>query len=205
MSSVWELVAPQLLTELEPGLAPYFGEIPPGRIGRGQGVFACVGTPRRWLWPVLVVLARNGVVFPAWEREVSFEVENRPVIDTRGRVAISARRIFHFRSGTRVMVDAITAERDGTLSDYLGHNGRLIVALNPTSEQGGLVLSSKTLWLRLFGRKLRIPTAIAPKVCISERFDSESGQQQVSMRLEQPQLGLLYEYSGRFSYRIVPN
>ncbi len=49
------------LEALHPHLSDYFSLIPVGKIGRGRGVFATVGTPRRWLYPVLAVLGRLGV------------------------------------------------------------------------------------------------------------------------------------------------
>ena len=157
---------PDVLDRLHPRLRTYFGPVPPGHVGRGEGVFAVVGTPRRWLWPVLAWLARDGVVFPVWERDVPFTVENRPVRVGRGaatgrearptptgrpttehpgshtrgpsagRVAVRAHRTFRFRSGDRTMVDAITAEPEG-LVDHLGRHGRLSATLRAEVDADG--------------------------------------------------------------------
>ncbi|MBE7163154.1 MAG: DUF4166 domain-containing protein, partial [Williamsia herbipolensis] len=75
---------PAATARLHPRLRAYFAAIPPGHVGRGDGVFAVVGTPRRWLWPFLALFARDDVMFPVWERDVPFTVENRPVRVGRG-------------------------------------------------------------------------------------------------------------------------
>lgn len=96
------------LTGLHPKLREYFAAIPAGQHGLGRGVFAVVGTPRRWLWPVLAVLARDGVVFPVWEHGVPFVVVNRP-----GPARVDAVRRCEFRGESRDMIDAIGADSDG--------------------------------------------------------------------------------------------
>ena len=133
---------PDVLARLHPRLSTYFGAIPPGHVGRGEGVFDVVGTPRRWLWPVLAWFARDAVMFPVWERDVPFTVENRPARVGRGqavqegRVAVRAHRTFRFRSGTRTMVDAITAGPDG-LVDHLGRRGRVSALLRAEVDAQG--------------------------------------------------------------------
>ena len=96
------------LTGLHPKLRAYFAAIPAGQHGLGRGIFTSVGTPRRWLWPVLAVLARDGVLFPVWERNVPFLVVNRP-----GPARVDAVRRFDFRDGSRDMIDATERFGDG--------------------------------------------------------------------------------------------
>lgn len=127
MASVWELAAADVLPQLDAGLAGYFGALPDGKVGLGRGSFQQVGTPRRWLWPVLWLLAREGIVFPVWQQRVPFEVCNRPGHDRRGRATLSATRTFHFRNGSKVMPDSIAVEADGSLTDCLGKHGWLAV------------------------------------------------------------------------------
>lgn len=157
---------PEVLERLHPALRTYFGPVPPGHVGRGAGVFTVVGTPHRWLWPVLAWFARDAVMFPVWERDVPFTVENRPVhvgrgtatgrearpapasratsaapgdtadADGAGRVAVRALRTFRFRSGDRTMVDAITAEPEG-LVDHLGRRGRVSALLRAEVDTTG--------------------------------------------------------------------
>ncbi|UXN26916.1 DUF4166 domain-containing protein [Curtobacterium flaccumfaciens] len=215
--SPYELSAPpEVLARLHPRLRTYFGPVPAGHVGRGEGVFDVVGTPRRWLWPVLAVFARDSVVFPVWERDVPFTVENRAARVRRGsgagleaRPAVRAHRTFHFRSGARTMVDAITAEPDG-LVDHLGRHGRVSARLRAQvdadgPDAGALRLASTHVTFRVLGRDLRLPAALSPRVTLVERFDDEADVQRVSLVLAAPVLGTLYRYEGAFRYEIAPD
>lgn len=207
---------PDVLARLHPRLRTYFGPVPPGHVGRGEGVFDVVGTQRRWLWPVLAVFARDSVMFPVWERDVPFTVENRPARVRRGsgvsleaRVAVRAHRTFRFRSGSRTMVDAITAEPDG-LVDHLGRHGRVSARLRAQvdadgPDAGALRLVSTRVTFRALGRDLRLPAALSPRVTLTERFDDEADLQRVSLVLAAPVLGTLYRYEGAFRYEIAPD
>lgn len=206
---------PDVLARLHPRLRTYFGPIPPGHVGRGEGIFTVVGTPRRWLWPVLAWFARDGVMFPVWERDVPFTVENRPARVRRGstgleaQVAVRAHRTFRFRSGARTMVDAITAEPDG-LVDHLGRRGRVSALLRTEvdgtgPDAGALRLVSTRVTFRALGREVRLPAVIAPRVTLVERFDDEADRQRVSLVLSAPVVGTLYRYEGAFRYEIAPD
>lgn len=206
---------PDVLARLHPRLRTYFGPIPPGHVGRGEGVFTVVGTPRRWLWPVLAWFARDAVMFPVWERDVPFTVENRPAHVRRGstgleaQVAVRAHRTFRFRSGTRTMVDAITAEPDG-LVDHLGRRGRVSALLRTEvdgtgPDAGALRLVSTRVTFRALGREVRLPAVVAPRVTLVERFDDEADRQRVSLVLSAPVVGTLYRYEGAFRYEIAPD
>jgi len=206
---------PDVLARLHPRLRMYFAAVPPGHVGRGEGVFTVVGTPRRWLWPVLAWFARDAVMFPVWERDVPFTVENRPAHVRRGstgleaQVAVRAHRTFRFRSGARTMVDAITAEPDG-LVDHLGRRGRVSALLRTEvdgtgPDAGALRLVSTRVTFRALGREVRLPAVIAPRVTLVERFDDEADRQRVSLVLSAPVVGTLYRYEGAFRYEIAPD
>ena len=237
--SPYELTAGSALDDLHPVLRRYFAAIPPGAVGRGSGVFDTVGTPRRWLWPVLALLARGGVLFPVWEQNVPFSVVNAPLVDRDGKTAVLAVRRFHFGGGVREMVDAITAEHRGLggLADHLGVERRFRVRLFPRVVRGELHLVSTTLEVRLGRRHLRLPARIIPRVTLVERFDDSAragtattpglsgdgtaggstaggstadegtageGAQRVSVTVDAPLIGRLYEYTGTFRYEVGP-
>ncbi|QCR42416.1 DUF4166 domain-containing protein [Curtobacterium sp. SGAir0471] len=216
--SPYELTTPpDVLARLHPRLRTYFGPVPPGHVGRGEGVFSVVGTPRRWLWPLLAVFARDAVMFPVWERDVPFTVENRPTrvghgaVDGReaGSVAVRAHRTFRFRSGHRTMVDAITAEPHG-LVDHLGRRGRVSALLRAAvdavgPDAGALRLVSTRVTVRALGRAWSLPAVVTPRVTLLERFDDDADVQRVSLRLSAPLVGTLYRYEGSFRYRIEPD
>lgn len=190
LASPWRQVLGDELDALHPRLSEYFSLIPVGKVGRGRGVFDSVGTPRRWLFPVLAVLGRLGVVFPVWERDVPFTVENRQ----DGR-QLRARRTFHFRSGDRVMEDAIGVE-NGALVDRLGPSGSVRAVFGAEAVDGALRLRSR----RVGWRSIRLP--FAPTVTLLERYDDGVGRQHVDLAVDAPVIGRIYAYSGFFDYVI---
>lgn len=185
------------LDGLHPRLARYFAAIPPGHVGRGRGVFDVVGTPRRWLWPILALRVLDGIVFPVWERDVPFAVVNRPA-----QSGVTARRVFELRSGTRTMHDTIVATSAG-LVDRLGRRGVVEAALSVEVVDGALRLSSTRVAVRAAGRWIALPTVFAPRVLLTERFDDDLDRQCVSITVDAPLIGRIYEYRGEFSYEIV--
>lgn len=210
MPSPYEIVLGDALGGLHPRLRTYFGAIPEGHVGRGSGVFDTVGTPRRWLWPVLAVLARQGIAFPAWEHDVPFDVENRPARDRRGDVAVTAIRTFRLRGGERAMTDAITADNRGLggdwrLVDHLGPARRVSASFAARVHDGALELRSTAVSVRVGGVRVRLLRPVSPVVVLTERFDDERGRQHVSITLSMPIFGRIYEYAGFFTYAVEPD
>jgi len=188
--SPWRTALGDDFPQLHPRLLAYFSAIPAGRVGRGSGTFERVGTPRRWLWPVLRVLERRRILFPVWDHDVPFTIENRPDGN-----ALRAVRTFHFAAGDKGMVDVVTTERD-RLVDRLGDGGALRTELTASVLDGALLLVSRSArwgWL---------PIPFAPRLRLVERFDDAVGRQHVALTLEAALVGRIYEYSGHFDYRI---
>jgi len=192
--SPWERALGADASNLVPGLRAYFGAIPAGHVGRGSGTFEVVGTPRRWLWPLLGILAREQVVFPAWERDVPFTIENRP---TR-HGTVRARRTFHFRGGDLTMIDEVGIASCG-LVDRLGRSGSVSARLHARVVDGHLELRSTAATLRL--GSIRVPLGpLSPRVHLVERALADG--QHVSLTLDLPFIGRLYEYAGAFHYSV---
>ena len=187
--------------DLHPRLQAYFDAIPAGAVGQGRGVFDRVGTPRRWLWPVLAVLGNAHVMFPVWERAVPFTVENRPAA-VDGAPAVAAIRTFHLRGRPVAMVDEIRVE-DDALVDRLGAPARVEARFSARVRDGGLRLRSNAVWLLVGRARLRIPRFIAPVVVLTERWDTQTERQFVSIAVTAPGIGRIYQYSGRFRYEIT--
>lgn len=205
-TSPYRAVLGAAFDELHPRLRTYFDAIPAGAVGRGSGVFDTVGTPRRWLWPVLAVFARAHVMFPVWERDVPFTVENRPV-QAGGSPAVAAVRRFRLGGlggsrGSATMLDEIGVA-DGFLVDRLGVPVRAEARFAASVLDGGLRLRSTAVWLVVGGRRLRIPAVLSPVVVLTERWDDEAEHQRVSVAVVAPVVGRIYQYRGRFHYGIT--
>lgn len=208
--SPYELTAGSALDDLHPVVRKYVTAVPAGQRGYGHGVFEVVGSPRRWLRPLLKVLAAQNIAFPVWEKNVPFTVVNAPLIDRDGRTAVLAVRRFHLASGPATMIDAITAERadaDG-LVDHLGTHRLLRARLSARVVRGELHLQSTAFELRLGSRVIEIPALVAPQVTVVDRYDDTAdggqGAQRVTVRVDAPVIGRLYEYTGTFHYELRP-
>ena len=188
--SPWQRALGDQFASLHPRLHAYFSAIPADRVGRGTGSFDVVGTPRRWLWPALQLLQRRRILFPVWEHEVPFTVENRADAG-----AVRAIRTFRLADGDRVMVDAVSID-SARLVDHLGDGGKLGARLSASVIDGELrLVSTSARWGRL-------PIPFAPRVRLTERFDDKAGRQHVALTLESRLFGRIYEYSGHFDYRL---
>jgi hypothetical protein len=204
--SPYQVVLGDAVDDLAPSLRRYFSAIPPGSVGVGRGEFEVVGTPRRWLWPILAIVGRGGAMFPVWEHGVPFDVVNRPVV-ADGRPGITAVRTFHLRSGSRDMVDLITAVPRGgrpQLLDLLGRGRTLLVLLDAEPEDDGLHVTSPSSALRLGPLRVRMPAFFRPHVEVRERRGAD-GRQHLSLTIDLPLIGRIYEYAGAFDYEIVPD
>ena len=200
--SPYEAVLGDAFSLLHPRLRGYFSAIPPGSLGNGEGVFATVGTPRRWLHPFIRALAGQDVMFPIWQHDVAFVVTNSPLVDA-GRPAVAAVRTFRLARGDRVMRDLIVATPKG-LVDILGRSRRFRVLFAAQVVDGGLNLESRRVAVRIGRRHFVIPSFAAPRVLLSERFSPEDDRQHVDVTVEVPGLGRVYEYAGSFRYKIEP-
>ncbi|WP_067201565.1 DUF4166 domain-containing protein [Microbacterium sp. XT11] len=183
--------------QLHPGLRAYFRAVPEGSVGVGHGVFRTVGTPRRWLWPALHLLERRGVVAACWERDVPFRIENRTIASR----AI-AEREFRLPRGPWTMRDSVVLAGHGRIVDELGEPGVVAACFDVEVRGGALALSSRAIGLRLGRLRLRLPRIVSPRVRLTERVDDGGGRQHVSLTIDAPLIGRVYEYTGDFTYRI---
>ncbi|PWC07953.1 DUF4166 domain-containing protein [Mycetocola zhujimingii] len=201
-TSVYQAALGPDFPALHPRLHAYFSAIPAGAVGTGSGVFDVVGTPKRWLWPALWVLGLAGVLFPVWQHNVPFTVENRSRGDGAGSRAVTARRRFHLTGGDRFMTDVMRA-RNGELVDSIGSGGLVRARFSARVVDGGLVLRSTHVAVRLGRLTLPIPARLSPVVVLSEQFDDDADAQRVRVTIDAPGLGRLYEYGGNFTYSVA--
>jgi hypothetical protein len=196
--SPYEAVLGDRFEGLHPRLRAYFSAIPSGSSGVGEGLFAAVGTPRRWLRPFIGLLADPDVLFPVWELDVPFSIVNTPALDG-GRPAVAAERMFRLAGGSRTMRDLIVATPEG-LVDILGARRRFRALFAAEIVDGGLRLESTRVAVRIGSRHVVVPGFVAPRVRLIERFSEADELQHVEVTVSLPVLGKVYEYAGSFRY-----
>ncbi|SJN35689.1 hypothetical protein FM104_09005 [Microbacterium esteraromaticum] len=187
----------QQRTLLHPALRAYFSAVPRGQVGIGEGVFHRIGTPRRWLWPILRLFQNRGVVHAGWHEDVPFTVRNRTIAST----AIGVRTL-HLPDGDWTMKDAVSAHPRGTVVDQLGEPTTLAVSFEVFVDGDALALRSKAVGIRWGWLRIRLPRLIAPVVRLRESAEKQSGRQRVVLTVDMPLIGRLYEYDGTFEYRV---
>ncbi|MBN9606980.1 MAG: DUF4166 domain-containing protein [Actinomycetales bacterium] len=197
--SPWEAALGDGVDRLSPALRRYVRPLPSGATGLGEGVFDVVGSPRMVVRPLLVVLGALGIAFPVWAHDVPFTVRNRRIGSE-----LAAERVFRLAGGDRVMRDRVRAVRSDrgrvVAVDRLGPDGLIEFGFAASEHDGELRLRSVGAAVRVGGRRVRIPRALAPRARLRERTVGE--RQRVEFEVDLPVLGRIYEYAGDFDYRI---
>ena len=191
----WASALGRRIDELPPALADYFGGVPFGSHGLGEGVFTRVGSPRVWLWPVLAILGRANVAWPVWEKQVPFTIVNVPT--PHGQISV---RRFHFATGDRTMTDRIVWTRRG-LRQRMGAGERIVTELFVEPHGDELLITSGRMGVELAGVRFTLPRAWAPRITVHERA-LDDGRQHVAVAIDLPVVGRLYEYAGAFTYQV---
>jgi hypothetical protein len=189
-TSVYQRVTDLDIDSLVPELRTYFTGS--REIGVGTGVFEVAGSRLRILRPLLVQLARKGILFPDYARDVPFDIVNSPTADG----ALHAVRTFHLPEGDRVLIDTMRVI-NGRLHDFMGKREGFEVQLSVTIKDGILQMRSDRQWLNLARVRIRLPRLAT--VTVTESWDG--GRQHVDVRLRSPVLGEWFRYAGSFDYQ----
>ena len=189
---------------LRPEVARYVAGPPePGLVGIGAGVFV-VASSRYGRWNLLARLVVGPeVLVTARERDVPFEVVNRPAIGPGGDPELRAERFFLFSTGTQGFSDVlrVTGE-EGILRNLLGAARRLELRLRcDVTEAGHLRLRSERSWLRLRRFRIPLPSILTVGVDLEDGYDPVTERQTISAIVRNPILGTVLEYRGTFTYR----
>lgn len=197
LNSPYERALGSRAEALHPVLREYIAAIPTGTVGIGEGVFEAFGTHRRWLAPVLAVLARCHIIVPGHHREVPFRIENRT--ESGRQTAI---RVLELRRGPWAMRDAVEHRRGTRVVDRLGAPALVAAEFEVEVADGGLRLSSRAVRLGPRALGIPLPPPLRPRIILDERWVEAEGHQRVQLTMDLPLLGRLYEYRGTFHYRI---
>ena len=196
-TSPYERALGARISELHPKTAWYFRTIPPGHVGIGTGVFTTAGSRFRWLRPMFRIAEALGVAFAGWERDVPFRIENRTV---DGRAL--AIRWFELPGRTWVMPDAVELTAGGVLRNEIGPHRTVVTTFDIDVRDEAVVLTIRRVGLRLGPLRFSVPGFLSPRIGLVERWDEERERHHVSMTIDAPVLGRVYEYIGFFEYAI---
>lgn len=125
---------------LHPALRTYFAAAPRGQVAVGEGTFSRVGTPKRWLWPVLRWLQKYGVVHAGWHENVPFTVRNLSVASR----AIGERTL-HLPEGDWTMRGSAGSTVHGRVLDQIGEPVTVAVTFDVTVDGDALALRSRSV------------------------------------------------------------
>lgn len=139
----------------------------------------------------------RGALYAGWAEEVPFEVTNRGQDG-----AVVAERRFRVPGGDWVMRDRVRPAGEGLIEDLIGAPPALSAVFEVAVDRGALVLRSRSTAVRLGRLRLRVPRPVAPRIRLEERFVDELDRQQVSLTVDMPVLGRIYEYQGTFVHHI---
>jgi hypothetical protein len=213
MASVYQLAMGRDFALLQPELQEYFSlaaESGPASasgpaIGIGTGTFDVAGCPHRTLRPLMHLASRDNALFPEYQRDVPFSIENRAHLDAAGRSALTAVRTIDFDGVRRTMQDTTVWEDAAGLRDVLGRSGAVRTNLTCSAgTDGRMRLVSRRTSFGAGRFLLRVPRLLEAAAFTEQWWDRAEGRFRIRTKVLQRQMGLVLEYQGSFSYRLVP-
>ena len=153
---------------------------------------------------LLRVFSGPGVMLSAYERDVPFQIVNRPTRES-SRPGLEAERCFEFRCGRQRFVDVLRVGLlPGTLVNTLGRDGRIDVLLKcSVTPDGSLRLRSRAARIRIGPKKFTLPRLFSVKVEAIEGWDAKSERHTISVHVRNPLVGTVLRYRGSFKYEHV--
>lgn len=190
---------------LRPEVREYAAGPPDGfRTGHGRGIFEIAGSRYRRFASLLRVFSGPGVMLSAYERDVPFQIVNRPTRES-SRPGLEAERCFEFRRGRQRFVDVLRVGLlPGTLVNTMGRDGRIDVLLKcSVTPDGSLRLRSRAARIRIGPKKFTLPRIFSVKAEAIEGWDAKSERHTISVHVRNPLVGTVLRYRGSFKYEYV--
>lgn len=175
-------------------------------IGHSAGLVT-VGSRSRLLRPLFAALAARRIAFTGFGTAIPVSVTTVP----GPGAGLSRGREFLFPSSTadnastagdtgtssRLIEDTVH-EIDGNLHVFLGRSRAVETAFRATITDGGLTLVSAGTWVHVGRLRLRIPSVIAPRAIVSERWVDDALR--VETHVTAPFFGEVFEYAGSLEH-----
>ncbi|MGO2932154.1 DUF4166 domain-containing protein [Microbacterium sp.] len=170
--------------------------------GEGHGVFEVAGSPLRRLMLLLRPVVGPDLLVTRMERNVPFQVVNRPRRGDRATPALTATRTFHFRSHSETFVDMLLpGAAPGTVVDVLGRHRRIEILLECTATPAGnLSLRSRACRIRIARARIRLPRFLGVDVAVEDGYDPHRERRTIVAEVRNPIVGTVMAYRGWFRY-----
>lgn len=199
VTGVYGLALEEAAADLHPKVQERYGEDSgPGvvTVGRGEMDVAS-GT---LALPALYAMPSQNLLFPETGTDVPFTVTSAEYRTDAGHQVLGMRRTFEFDGTVRHFDSRTLWDAEGErLLDYLGSGGHLVSELDPRVEDGALVVEGGRQWLRVGGRYLRLPGALAAEVSVRDHYDDATERYGVQAELRSPLAGEIVAYDGTFT------
>lgn len=174
---------------LHPQLQVYFGSVGPVE---ASGTFFEAGSRLRWLRPLWEALAKRGMLFAEYGRDVPFTVSLLPVSEN----TVSTLRRIRFNHRTERVVADTTRYSRGRLVDAHAR-GRLLVEMRPSvDEHGAFTLRSGRARLKLGRFAVPVPS---PRVVLRQGYDDRRAAFTIDVSVRVPLVGEVFGYRGIFT------
>jgi hypothetical protein len=212
MTSVYQRALGPDFARLQPELQQYFSlavgvESDDGATvsGVGSGTFDVAGCPVPVLRPFLGLTSSDNALFPEYQHQVPFSIENRASLNAGGQPQLTAVRTLHFDHRTRIMEDRTSWDGNlGKAVGALGRSGRLLTDVAcSVGADGRMRIISRRSRLAAGRRSLRLPLLFEAAAFTEQWWDGAENRFRIRTKVIQRQLGTVLEYEGSFTYSVV--
>lgn len=209
VASVYQLALGPDFRLLQPELQQYFSLSPAARndggvtvSGVGSGTFDVAGCPVPVLRPFLGLASSDNALFPEYQHQVPFTIENRASLAAGGQPQLTAIRTLHFENRTRIMEDRTSWDDAlGTAVGALGRSGRLLTDLTCSVGSGGRMrIVSRRSRLAAGRRSVLLPLLFDAAAFTEQWWDESDQRFRIRTKVIQRQFGTVLEYDGSFTY-----
>ena len=209
MVSVYQLALGPDFPRLQPELQEYFSLAPPGghdggatASGVGSGMFDVAGCPVPAMRPFLGLTSGDNALFPEYQHDVPFSIENRASVNASGQPELSAVRTLGFHDRTRIVEDRTSWDDDLRRPvGALGRSGRLLTDVAcSVGADGRMRLASRRCRISAGPLTIGLPLLLDAAAFTEQWWDGSEGRFRIRTKVIQRQLGTVLEYSGSFTY-----
>ena len=211
MTSVYQRALGPAFSLLQPELQRYFSLAPGAEnddgatvSGVGSGTFDVAGCPVPALRPFLRLTSSDNALFPEYQHNVPFSIENRASLNASGQPQLTAVRTLHFENRTRVMEDATSWDDNlGKAVGALGRSGRLLTDVAcSVGADGRMRIISRRSRLAAGRRSVALPPVFDAAAFTEQWWDESEHRFRIRTKVIQRQLGTVLEYDGSFTYSV---